>query len=103
MLWVCVMKPEEAAVGLQVVYFEIDSLLPELPVFAFMADRKYHVKTCKFRGQISQGLALPATFFKEQLDKAGTLLQLYLSPLPSPPLPHPAPLSKYSSKGPLFQ
>lgn len=40
------------------VFFEIDSVLPAIPEYAFMESRKYRVKTAKFKKQISQGLAL---------------------------------------------
>lgn len=54
-----------------VVYFEIDSVLPERPEFEFLRDRCYvpaersvngagfRLKTIKLRGQVSQGLILP--------------------------------------------
>ena len=57
------------------VYFEIDSFLPVRPEFEFMRASSYkktdimgegfRVKTMKFRGQISQGLLLPISAFKE--------------------------------------
>jgi hypothetical protein len=57
--WECVVKRGEFKVGDLCVYFEVDSLLPVKPEFAFMADRKYRVRTIKLRGQVSQGLAFP--------------------------------------------
>lgn len=42
-----------------VIYCEIDSLLPERPEFEFLASKKYRIKTTKFRGQVSQGIAFP--------------------------------------------
>lgn len=54
-----------------VVYFEIDSLLPEFPEFEFLRDRCYvketnsvngagfRLKTIKLRGQVSQGMIMP--------------------------------------------
>lgn len=51
-----------------VAYFEIDSLLPEIPEFEFMSKYKatnfdgttgYRLKTIKLKGQVSQGLILP--------------------------------------------
>lgn len=54
-----------------VVYFEIDSLLPEIPEFEFLRDRCYvkatnsvngagfRLKTIKLRGQVSQGMIMP--------------------------------------------
>ena len=61
--WKCIMKRDEAEVGRKVIYFEIDSVLPPLPIFEFMVRSKYRVKTMKLRGQISQGLAMPIELF----------------------------------------
>lgn len=52
-------KKEHHKVGDLVCYIETDSRVPELPIFDFLKDRKYIVKTIKLRGQISQGLAIP--------------------------------------------
>lgn len=57
--WKCVVKKGEFEVGDPCVYFEIDSVLPEIEPFEFLRDRKFRVKTMKLRGQISQGLAIP--------------------------------------------
>jgi RNA ligase (TIGR02306 family) len=57
--WQCVVKKGEFNEGDLIVYFEVDSLLPELPEFDFMKDRKYRVRTIKLRGQFSQGLIMP--------------------------------------------
>lgn len=57
--WECVVNKNEFKEGDLCVYFEIDSQLPIHPVFEFMANRHYRVKTAKFKKQISQGLALP--------------------------------------------
>lgn len=56
-------------VGDNVIYFEIDSFLPELPQYDFLRKssfRKhgdgsfgYRLKTCKFKGAVSQGLLFP--------------------------------------------
>lgn len=62
-----------------VVYFEIDSLLPELPEFEFLRKNCYvsektsvngagfRLKTIKLRGQISQGLIIPIRELKDYL------------------------------------
>ena len=42
-----------------VVYFAIDSILPELPIFEFMRQHKFRVKMAKLRGEISNGLIIP--------------------------------------------
>lgn len=58
--WQCVIaKKDDFKVDDKVVYVEIDSVMPELPEFEFLRDRKFRVRTIKLRGQISQGLVLP--------------------------------------------
>ena len=57
--WECVVKKGEFNVGDKVVYVEVDSVMPELPEYEFLKDRKYRVRTIKLRGQVSQGLVLP--------------------------------------------
>ena len=67
-------------IGDLVVYFEIDSLLPERPEFEFLRKSCYvknsangagfRLKTIKLRGQISQGLVMPVD---EQGEKEATV------------------------------
>ena len=64
--WDCVTSKGEYKVGDMVIYFEIDSLLPDIPAFEFLKGsswsqklNKYKIRTHKFRGQISQGLVIP--------------------------------------------
>lgn len=66
--WDCVAKKGEYQVGDKVIYFEIDSLLPDIPAFEFLKGsswsqklNKYKISTHKFRNQISQGLVIPIT------------------------------------------
>ena len=54
--WQCVVKKGAFKPGDMGVYIEIDSIVPDIPVFEFMKERKFRVKTIKLRGQISQGL-----------------------------------------------
>lgn len=68
--WECVSKKGEFQSGDRCVYFEIDSLLPEIPEFEFLRKgcwnesfKKFRLKTIKLRKQLSQGLALPITVF----------------------------------------
>lgn len=61
--WKCIVKKGEFKVGDKCVYFEIDSILPDKPVFEFMRDRKFRVRTIKLRKHISQGLAMPLKEF----------------------------------------
>ena len=56
--WQCVMA-KGSKVGDMVVYFELDSVLPELPEFEFMRPRSFRVKTMRLRKCLSQGLAMP--------------------------------------------
>lgn len=57
--WQCIVaKREEVKEGDLVVYFEIDSLLPEEECFEFLRDKKFRIRTIKYRKQISQGLAV---------------------------------------------
>lgn len=63
--WWCVAQ-KSISVGDKVVYFEIDSILPaDDPRFAFMASRKYKVKTQKMCKTVSQGLVMPLSDFPE--------------------------------------
>lgn len=52
-------KSEGHKIGDLVAYVEIDTQLPEIPIFEFLKDRKYRVRTIKLRGQVSQGLIIP--------------------------------------------
>jgi hypothetical protein len=62
--WQCVVKKGEFMEGDFCVYFEVDSILPaSAPWAEFMKERKYRVKTAKFRKALSQGLALPLHTF----------------------------------------
>ena len=84
--WWCVTKKGEFKEGESCVYFEIDSLLPQIEPFNFLEkngtkkvviDNKeyigYRLRTIKLRGQISQGLCVPLValtlFSKEPLDQ----------------------------------
>ena len=62
--WQCVVKKGELEPGDPVVFFEIDSVLPEAEWCAFLGEHR-RIKTRKFRGQISQGLALPLSDFPD--------------------------------------
>lgn len=64
--WECVVKKGAHQVGDAVVFFEIDSVLPEEPRYEFLRKGCYsahmngfRIRTMKLRGQVSQGLALP--------------------------------------------
>jgi len=68
--WECVSKKGEFQPDDLCVYFEIDSLLPEIPEFEFLRKscwnetfKKFRLKTIRLKKQISQGLALPINVF----------------------------------------
>lgn len=56
--WKVVVEKGKFEIGQDVVYFEIDSVLPKKPQFEHMAKYNYRVRTIKLRGQISQGLCM---------------------------------------------
>ena len=68
--WWCVAKKDQFHVGDLCVYFEVDSVLPEIPEYEYLRKSCYvskdwikgfRLKTIKLRGQISQGLVIPLT------------------------------------------
>ena len=68
--WEVVSKKGEFQPGDLCLFIEIDSLLPELPQFEFLRKscwndsfKKYRLKSCKLKKQLSQGLALPTSVF----------------------------------------
>lgn len=68
--WEVVTKKGEFKPNDLCVFFEIDSLLPEVPEFEFLRRscwndnlKKYRLKSVKLRRQLSQGLALPTSVF----------------------------------------
>jgi RNA ligase (TIGR02306 family) len=69
--WQCVTdKATNPQVGDRRIYFEIDSVLPDIPVFEFMRDYKFRVKTIKLRGTCSQGLSVPVADFQTEIAQA---------------------------------
>lgn len=77
--WECVSKKGEFEEFDKCVYFEIDSLLPETEKFEFLRKscyrkdlKKFRLKTVRLKGQISQGLALPASVFNLENYEIGT-------------------------------
>lgn len=63
--WRCVVKKGEFSVGDQIVYFEIDSILPPNDAYAFLEKYHWKIRTVKLRGQISQGLILSTDILPE--------------------------------------
>lgn len=69
--WEVVIRKEEFKIGDLCIYIEVDSIVPAIPQFDFLKDRKYRVRTIKLRGQISQGLCVPIGIFSLALLKEG--------------------------------
>ena len=66
--WWCV-APKDINIGDLVVYFEIDSLLPQNDNrFSFLASKKFRIKPIKICGVVSQGLVLALSEFPELKD-----------------------------------
>ena len=65
---VVVSKSENHKIGDLVVYCEVDTQMPEIPMFEFLKDRKYRVKTIKLRKQVSQGLVIPLREIEKNFD-----------------------------------
>lgn len=57
--WEVVVKKNEFNIEDKVAYIQIDTIVPELPEYEFLRERKFRVKTIKLRKQISQGLIVP--------------------------------------------
>lgn len=66
--WQVVVKKGEFKIGDKCIYFEIDSVVPPLPEYEFLAARRYRVKTIRLRGELSQGLCLPVPSEMASLD-----------------------------------
>lgn len=65
--WQVVVKRDEFKVGQKIVYFEIDSILPEADWSSFLKERKYRIKTIKLRGALSQGLIMPMEILGKEI------------------------------------
>jgi hypothetical protein len=72
--WWCIVQKNQFKVGDPAIYFEVDSKVPsDRECFAFLAKRKYKIKTIKMCGVISQGLLMHAEDFgwSNELDADG--------------------------------
>jgi hypothetical protein len=58
--WNVVVKKGEYKIGDLAIYIQIDTIVPEKPEFEFLRQRDFRVRTIKLKGQISQGLLVPA-------------------------------------------
>lgn len=62
--WQAVVKRGQFAVGDKAIYFEIDSVFPDIEVFRFLwkgydtRPEKHRLKTARLRGELSQGLLM---------------------------------------------
>ena len=70
--WQVIVKKGEFKENDLCVFFEIDSFLPNIPIYEFLGKTKtylgkegYRLKTMKMKGVISQGLALPLSLFEK--------------------------------------
>ncbi|MDR2108851.1 MAG: hypothetical protein LBP28_05280 [Coriobacteriales bacterium] len=73
--WQCVVKRGDFQLGDEVVYFEVDSFLPEQERYEFLRKtsfrdnvdngRGFRIRTIRLRGELSQGLILPRADFPE--------------------------------------
>lgn len=57
--WEVVVKKGEYSIGDLCAYIQIDTIVPDLPQYEFLRERKFRVRTIKLRKQISQGLIVP--------------------------------------------
>lgn len=67
--WNIVAKKDEFVLGDLVVYFEIDSIVPDRPEFEFLREKKFRVKTIKLRGGYSQGLIMPLSILPKRYQR----------------------------------
>lgn len=57
--WEVVVKKGEFKVDDLCIYIQIDTVVPDLPEYEFLRQRKFRVRTIKLRKQLSQGLIMP--------------------------------------------
>lgn len=69
--WHVIVQKNQFEVGDPAIYFEVDSKVPsDRECFAFLAKRKYKIKTIKMCGVISQGLLMHAEDFGWKIESA---------------------------------
>jgi len=69
--WWCIVQKNQFKVGDPAIYFEVDSKVPsDRECFAFLAKRKYKIKTLRMCGVISQGLLMHAEDFGWKIESA---------------------------------
>lgn len=62
-------KQNKFQVNDKVIYCEIDSILPEMPVYEFLRSKKFRIKTQKIRGVLSQGIIFPLSILYEYVNE----------------------------------
>ena len=62
--WQVVIKKDEFNVGDKVCYIQIDTVVPELPEYEFLRERKFRVRTIKLRKTLSQGIIFPISILE---------------------------------------
>lgn len=74
--WNCIIKKDEIKENELCVFYEIDSFLPNIPMYEFLKKtvkykgvEGYRLKTMKLKKVLSQGLALPFSAFSKDLQK----------------------------------
>lgn len=57
--------------GDTVVYFALDAILPDKPIFEFLRKNKFRISMVRLRGEVSNGLIMPIDILEEfgTLDK----------------------------------
>lgn len=94
--WQVVVKKNEFKVGDKVIYFEIDSFLPEgVEQFSFLTDKKskevlgpkgkmvkgHNLRTIRLRGELSQGLVFKPEDFAKELNSQKDLEEFFYEEL----------------------
>lgn len=64
--WKVVIEKGLYNIGDKCVYIQIDTVVPETEQFKFLESKKYRIKTCKLRGQISQGICFPLSILPDK-------------------------------------
>jgi RNA ligase (TIGR02306 family) len=62
--WQVCIKKGEFKKGDLCIYICVDSVLEDKPVYEFLRNKNFRIRTVKLRGQISQGIAFPMNLFK---------------------------------------
>lgn len=72
--WWCIVQKGQFTVGDPAIYFEVDSKVPsDRECFAFLAKRKYKIKTLRMCGVISQGLLMHPSDFGWHVNLQGEI------------------------------